>query len=455
MFHEDIGPVAGEHIPQNSAADACEYTDKGDQKEIVPGDGGLCDLNADYGEQAQTDGIHDQQQYIIDRTFFLKGGIDGTDKDDDADDDGSNGKDRVYECCRRCDVKDQIPEDPAADGSCQPENRNTEYVHFLLNADNCPGYRKSYGPDDFQDQKDFHAASLMVSAFSLPIMYRRCMNVNENQEFRLFLRKQGFFLSLTNIHLWQLPVLEQHSNRRCGMHHNFLFDLDQTLLDFHASEYKALGIVLRANGLSFSDEIYRAFKAYNKSLWLELEKGIISRTELFTKRFQDVFVRCKGDTAGLNPLKINDDFIRTMSVNGVLMDGALEFVKNVKETIADARIYIASNGATINAKGRIATTGLDRYIDGLFVSEDMGVTKPDAAFFDICLDQIGEPGSSCIMIGDSLSSDMLGAKNASLDSVWFMPSGDIEEAMKAYDINYCASSFDELYEVLKEWSVSH
>ena len=232
------------------------------------------------------------------------------------------------------------------------------------------------------------------------------------------------------------------------MHHNFLFDLDQTLLDFHASEYKALGIVLRARGLSFSDEIYRAFKAYNQSLWLELEKGLISRTELFTKRFQDIFTRCEGDTAGLDPLKVNDDFIRTMSVNGVPIDGALEFVRRVKENIPYARIYIASN----NAKGRIASTGLDRYIDGLFISEDMGVTKPDAAFFDLCLDRIGEPKSSCIMIGDSLSSDMLGAKNASLDSVWFMPSGNIEEAMAAYDINYYASSFDELFEILKKWS---
>ena len=238
------------------------------------------------------------------------------------------------------------------------------------------------------------------------------------------------------------------------MHHNFLFDLDQTLLDFHASEYKALGIVLKANDLSFSDEIYRAFKAYNKSLWLELEKGTISRTELFTKRFQDVFSRCEGETAGLDPLKVNDDFIRTMSVNGVLMDGALEFVRKAKESIADARIYIASNGATVNAKGRIASTGLDRYIDELFISEDMGITKPDAAFFDLCLNRIGEPRSSCIMIGDSLSSDMLGAKNASLDSVWFMPSGNIEEAMTAYDINYCASSFDELYEILEKWSAS-
>ena len=236
------------------------------------------------------------------------------------------------------------------------------------------------------------------------------------------------------------------------MHHNFLFDLDQTLLDFHASEYKALGIVLTQNGLTFSDEIYQAFKAYNKSLWLELEKGTITRTELFTKRFLDVFRRCEGNSSGLDPLEINDEFIRTMSVNGVLMDGALDFVKKVKEGIPRARIYIASNGATVNAKGRIASTGLDRYIDGLFISEELGVTKPDAAFFDLCLEKIGEPGKSCIMIGDSLSSDMLGAKNASLASVWFMPSGDIERAMKEYSIDWCAASYDELFRVLEKWS---
>ena len=236
------------------------------------------------------------------------------------------------------------------------------------------------------------------------------------------------------------------------MHHNFLFDLDQTLLDFHASEYIALGIVLRSNGLSFTDEIYRTFKAYNKALWLELEKGTISKTELFTRRFQDVFCWCEGEAARIDPLKVNDDFIRTMSMNGVLMDGALKFVKKIKENIPNARIYIASNGATVNAKGRIVSTGLDRYIDGLFISEDLGVIKPDAAFFDICIDRIGEPKSSCMMIGDSLSSDMLGAKNAGLDSVWFMPSGNIMEAMAAYEINYCASSFDELYEILRSWS---
>ena len=237
------------------------------------------------------------------------------------------------------------------------------------------------------------------------------------------------------------------------MHHNFLFDLDQTLLDFHASEYKALGIVLRDNGLSFSDKIYQAFKEYNKALWQELEKETITRQELYIKRFQYIFSQCEGDSANLDPLRINSDFIKTMSVNGVLMDGALEFIGKVKDNISNAKIYIVSNGATINAKGRMASTGLDKYIDYLFISEDMGVAKPDTAFFDICFERIAEPRSSCILIGDSLSSDMLGAKNASIDSVWFMPSGDIEKAMTEYDIDYVAASYEELYSILEKWSL--
>ena len=83
----------------------------------------------------------------------------------------------------------------------------------------------------------------------------------------------------------------------------------------------------------------------------------------------------------------------------------------------------------------------------------MNVQKPSKAFFDHVLNDIPEKDKSRILVvGDSLTSDMLGAKNASLDSLWVMPSGNIEEAMAAYDINYYASSFDELFEILKKWS---
>ena len=74
------------------------------------------------------------------------------------------------------------------------------------------------------------------------------------------------------------------------MHHIFLFDLDMTLLDFHASEYIGLKTVVEAEGFEFDDELYGYFKARNKELWLELEKGTVSRRN-FLKQGSDFCMR--------------------------------------------------------------------------------------------------------------------------------------------------------------------
>ena len=238
------------------------------------------------------------------------------------------------------------------------------------------------------------------------------------------------------------------------MHNVFLFDLDQTLLDFHASEYKGLKIVVESEGYNFDDDLYRYFKARNKELWLELEKGTISRTDLFKTRFRLLFEKCGADTAGIDLLKINGNFISAMARNGVLMDGAVDLLRRIRGNIPDSRIYIITNGVQENADGRVKSTGIDRLIDGMFVSETLGADKPSVEYFDIVLNAINEPGQDCIVIGDSLTSDMLGAKNAGLTSCWFMPQGDIDQAMKEYDIDYFAASFGELYDVLERWSRS-
>ena len=236
------------------------------------------------------------------------------------------------------------------------------------------------------------------------------------------------------------------------MHHVFLFDLDMTLLDFHASEYIGLKTVVEAEGYEFNDELYGYFKAKNKELWLELEKGTVSRTELFETRFRLLYERCGADTSKIDLLKRNLEFISTMAGNGVAMDGAEDLLKKIRDNIKDSKTYIITNGAQINAEGRIRSTGLDKLIDGLFVSETMGVNKPSKEYFDMVLDSINEHDSKYIVIGDSLTSDMLGAKNASLTSCWFMPVGDIDKAMTEYDIDYKASSYDELYDIIKSWA---
>lgn len=235
-------------------------------------------------------------------------------------------------------------------------------------------------------------------------------------------------------------------------HLNFLFDLDQTLLNFHASEYIALKIIVTQNGFDFSDELYEYFKTRNKELWLDLEKEKITRNQLFETRFKLLFKKCGADTSKMDLLKINSDFINEMARNGVLMDGALDFVKKLSSQIKNARIYIITNGAVVNAQGRLKSTGLNQYIKETFVSEAMAYSKPAKEYFDIVLNKIAEPKENFIVIGDSLSSDMLGAKNAGLTSCWFMPQGEIEKSMKEYDIDYKADNFEELFEVLKGWA---
>ena len=238
------------------------------------------------------------------------------------------------------------------------------------------------------------------------------------------------------------------------LHRNLLFDLDQTLLDFHATEHLSLKAVMEMNGQKFSEEHYDSFKQINKNLWLEFEKGVITKPELFETRFRRLFEMCGCDLSKEELLKINDDFIDHMSHHGVLMQGVTEFLKRIVNDITDARIFVVTNGVARNALGRIRSTGLDEYLSEVFVSESLGVSKPAAEFFDIVTKAIGEPKGSCIVIGDSLTSDMLGAKNAGLASCWFMPQGDrngVERAMKEFCIDYTASSFDELYEVLLKW----
>lgn len=237
-------------------------------------------------------------------------------------------------------------------------------------------------------------------------------------------------------------------------HRNLLFDLDQTLLDFHASEHIALKTIMEMNSQVFTEERYDFFKQINKKLWLEFEKGIISKAELFETRFKILFEECGCNTNGMDLMKINSDFIDCMSQNGILMDGALDFLKKVVDSVPDVRIYVITNGAARNAKGRIAATGLNDYICGLFVSESMGVSKPSQEYFDIVKKAINEPNKSYIVIGDSLTSDMLGAKNADLTSCWFMPEGDIKGAMKEYEIDYIASSFNDLFDILIKWSAA-
>ena len=113
-----------------------------------------------------------------------------------------------------------------------------------------------------------------------------------------------------------------------------------------------------------------------------------------------------------------------------------------------ARVVLASNGVCATQHRRINEAGIRPYVDAVFLSEEIGARKPDPRFFDTVLKALGEPARTrCLMIGDSLRSDIQGAAGAGLDSVWLNPQG--KAASMAVQPTYEIKTLLELEEILE------
>ena len=87
-----------------------------------------------------------------------------------------------------------------------------------------------------------------------------------------------------------------------------------------------------------------------------------------------------------------------------------------------ARLILCSNGTASVQEGRIASAGIGPYFEKIFVSEHMGANKPETRYFDLCFAEIPDfDRERCVMLGDSLTSDIRGGINAGVKTCWFNP----------------------------------
>jgi len=88
-----------------------------------------------------------------------------------------------------------------------------------------------------------------------------------------------------------------------------------------------------------------------------------------------------------------------------------------------ARVGIVSNNLLEEQAEKLRHCGLDRFIDTLVVSGEAGVSKPDPRIFRIALDRLGCEPAEAVMIGDSWTADVAGARAAGIRAIWFNPAG--------------------------------
>ena len=212
-----------------------------------------------------------------------------------------------------------------------------------------------------------------------------------------------------------------------------LFDADDTLFDFKKTEKHALEKLMSNLNTEYNnDYCINIYKEINTQIWKELEEGKITSDKLKIERFERL----------INKLNLSNDanrlsnlYIKFLSEGSFLYEetkGLLDYLsKNYK-------LAIITNGLSDVQHKRIRESEVSHYFDKIIISQEVKISKPDPKIFEYTLNSLNhDDKSSVLMVGDSLTSDIKGGINASIDTCWcnlFNKVNDTDISPK-YEIN--------------------
>lgn len=226
---------------------------------------------------------------------------------------------------------------------------------------------------------------------------------------------------------------------------HLLFDLDHTLWDYDKNAAETLSELydeyrLDEKGNFSAEQLVDVFFEINEQLWADYNTGQISKHTIRTQRFKKVF-----DKLGL-PLQYFPVDFDYRYVNGCPeKTHTMKYAKEVLDYLLPKyKMHIITNGFNDVQSTKLEKSGLGRYFDQVITSESCGAKKPSERIFDYTLQKIEASKSECIMIGDNLNTDIQGAINASIDQVYFNPTGKAHQHKVTLEIS-CLSDLKSLF----------
>ena len=222
-----------------------------------------------------------------------------------------------------------------------------------------------------------------------------------------------------------------------------LWDVDGTLLDFQAAESAAVRTLFREFGLGeCTDEMIRRYSAINVTWWERLERNEITKPRVLVGRFEQFF-----SEIGVDPRiapAFNERYQFCLGDTIVYRDDSLDLIRSLRGKV---RQYVVSNGTVVAQSKKLRLSGLGELMDGVFLSEKLGVEKPNAGFFDQVFAAIPPAGPDEILIvGDSLTSDIRGGISAGIQTCWYNPGK--KPVPEGWAIDYVISDLHEILPIL-------
>ena len=194
-----------------------------------------------------------------------------------------------------------------------------------------------------------------------------------------------------------------------------IFDVDDTIIDFAATEDFALHSLFNAHHWPLSAELQRQYHSYNQGLWRRLEQGELTYEELSEMTFHDFI---------LDHFGIEIDGKKAMDEYRSYFGEAHQLLPGVEDTLIFAKkqgykLTVLSNGEKFMQNHRLELAGVKKYFDLIVTSEEAHYSKPNPHAFDYFFSRTEIGPGETVFFGDGLQSDILGAEKYGFDSIWY------------------------------------
>ncbi len=202
-----------------------------------------------------------------------------------------------------------------------------------------------------------------------------------------------------------------------------LWDVDGTLLDFPYSQRIGITKCLEEIGVEVTEEMICRYAQINDGWWKRLELNEVTKKELLVGRFTDLFEEYK---------IICPDVETFMNHYQLYLGEVYKYIEDslevCKELQGNYKQYVVTNGVKSTQQSKLKLSGFDKVMDQIFISEELGVPKPQIEFFEKCFERIAQDEEDfdkeqALIIGDALSSDIKGGNNAGIATCWYNPTG--------------------------------
>ncbi len=226
-----------------------------------------------------------------------------------------------------------------------------------------------------------------------------------------------------------------------------LWDIDGTVLNFLAAERAAIRTGFSRLGMGqCTDEMLADYSQINVGYWKRLELGEMTKPEILVARFRDFFEKY-GLDVGLAET-FNKNYQVDLGDTVCFNDNSFELLNALSSKYHQ---YAVTNGTAVAQHKKLSASGLDNVLSRAYISDEIGVEKPNREFFDFVISDIEkELGTlekdEIMIIGDSLSSDITGGNNAGIVTCWYNP--EKRSCKRDVNIDYELSDLNDIFKIL-------